>query len=115
MRSPSVFDVRRIEIGSNQAHSIRMLRVLKLNFAFRAAHHAADAERVRRIADHGHVFCERPLHAIQRAQLLAGTSAAHDDAMFVQFVEIECVQCVAQLEHHVIGDVHHVVDGISGR
>ena len=110
MRRPSAFEVRRTEMGSNQADSIRMLRVLKPISRFGAAHHAADGHGVRRVGDDAHVFCERALGAVERSHLFAGPRAAHDDALLPELIEIEGVHGLAQLEHDVVRDVHHVVD-----
>ena len=63
------------------------------------------------VRHHAHVFRQRAFGAIERADFFAGLRATNDDAVLLQFIEIESVQRVAQLEHHVIGHVHHVVDG----
>jgi len=55
---------------------------------------------------------QRPLGAVERANLFARLRFAHHDAAVIQFIEIVCVQRMAQLEHHVVRDVHHVVDRI---
>ncbi len=64
------------------------------------------------VADHAHIFRERALDAVQRANFFAGLRAAHGDSVLVQFIEIECMRGVAKLEHHVVGDIHHVVDRV---
>jgi hypothetical protein len=81
------------------------------DFGFGAAHHASDAHGARGIRYHAHLFRERAFGAIERADFFAGFRAANDDAVFLQFIESESVQGVAELEHHVIRDVHHIVDG----
>ncbi len=76
-----------------------------------SAHYAADSYRAGRICHHAHIFFELALNAVKRANFFSRTRAAHHDAAFVQLVEVEGVQWMTQLEHHVVRYVHHVVDG----
>ncbi len=50
------------------------------------------------------------LDAVERAQFFSGARAANNQAMLSDFIEIESVQRLAKLKHHVIRDIHHVVD-----
>ena len=97
----------RIEPGALDQNVARA----ETDFGFGSAHHAADAHGARGIRYHARLFRQRAFGAIKRADFFSGLGAAHHDAVFLQFIEIEGVQRVAQFEHHVIRDVHDVIDG----
>ncbi len=56
---------------------------------------------------------ERALPPVQGGDALAAPRAAHHDAAALEAVPVERVQRLAQLPQHVVGHVHHVVDGRS--
>ena len=98
-------------MGSNHAHSSKIFRVLKLISRVRAAHHATNSDRADGVSYHAHVFRQRAFGAVERTDFFSGLRAAHHDAFFAELIEIVCVQGMAQLEHHVVRDIHHVIDG----
>ncbi len=112
MRRPSAFEVRRMEMGSNQAHSIRTLRVLKL-ISVSAPPITPPMPTARAASATTHMSFVSVRSAPSSVRIFSpALRAPHDDAVFLQLIEIESVQRLAQLEHHVIRDVHHVVDGV---
>ena len=55
-------------------------------------------------------------NAVDSGDRLAGPGAADDDAALAEGGQIEEVQRLTQLQHHVVGDIDDVVDGAeSGR
>ena len=87
-----------------------------MDLGFGAAHHAGDGERPGSIADqHGEVV-QRAVHVIQRFQALAGLGGAGNDGgglaagALQQHIVVEGVQRLTHLQHHIVGDVYHVVD-----
>ncbi len=113
MRRPSAFDVRRIEMGSNHARLEQDIAAAEADFAVRAAHHAARWPRRATASAITHMSFVSVRSAPSSVRIFSpGLRAAHDDALFAELIEIECVQRLAQLEHHVVRDVHHVVDGV---
>ena len=52
-----------------------------------------------------------PLHAVEGGHGLARPGPADHQAVAGQAVEVVGVGGLAELEHHVVGRVHHVVDG----
>jgi hypothetical protein len=54
---------------------------------------------------------QRPLDAVERGDRLALAGHADDDAPAAEEVEVEGVQGLAPLEHHIVGDVDDIGDG----
>ena len=54
---------------------------------------------------------QNPLHAVQRNQPFAVPGAAHHHRGILDRRQIECVQRLVILQHHEIGNIHHVADG----
>ncbi|OPZ65436.1 MAG: hypothetical protein BWY83_03025 [bacterium ADurb.Bin478] len=48
---------------------------------------------------------------VQGDEGLARLRRAHTNLMFFQHAIIECVQRLSALQHHIVGDIHHIVDG----
>ena len=85
------------------------------HFGVRAAHHAGEPYRALRVGDHQHRRAQRVLLPVEARETLALGGGAHDDPPVVDFVQIEGVQRLPALQHYVVGDVHHVVDGAMPR
>jgi len=102
-----------VEIRCLKQHMARGVRDL----ALQAAHDARDADRPAAIGDHQHVGAERMVRAVERGHALALGGAADDDSRWLtglprsQPVIVKGMQRLAQLEHHIVGDVDHVADG----
>jgi hypothetical protein len=79
-----------------------------------AAHDAGEAQRLRAVADEQQVRFERERLPVQQRQRLAVTREADDDVALEQPVVVR-VQRLAQLEHHVVGDVDDGRDGAHPR
>ena len=62
------------------------------------------------VGDHDVALLQRALDAVERRHALAAVRAPDLDAA-AQLVEVERVQRVAGLQHHVVGDVDQVRDG----
>ena len=74
-----------------------------------AAHDAREAERLGVIGDHEHRFVEADVATVEQPQRLAGARATHDDAA-LELAQVVGVHRLAELEHHVVGDVDHGAD-----
>src|SRR5258708_11303710 len=106
----------RFDPGAFDQHIFRGER----NFRFRAAHDSADAHGARAVAigNHANVRIKRSLDPVEGAHLfrsrltggVAGLGAADDDFVVANFVVIERVQRVAEVEHHVIRNIDDVAD-----
>ena len=64
----------------------------------------ARPERLLLVADQQQVGLEVEHLAVQQRELLAGAREAHDDGAVEQAIVVR-VQRLAELEHHVVGDV----------
>src|SRR5438876_101134 len=89
----------------------------KRNFRFGAAHDPADAKRTRAVAvgNHAHAGIELTLDAVKSADLFFGLGRANHDLVVANLVVVESMKRVAQLEHHVVGDIHDVADARDAR
>jgi len=80
-----------------------------------AAHDAGERHCALGRGDDGHVARQRAVHLVERRELLAVRSSAHDDVRLAvaadQLVVVECVERLAVQEQDIVGDIHHVVDG----
>ena len=107
---PSRLLVRRTDGGWKYALSSAISVVAGADLGVAPAHDAADRGRALGVGDHEHVGVERALDAVERAQRLARPRAADHERRPRQPFEIERVHRLAELEHHVVGDVDDVVD-----
>ena len=81
------------------------------DFAVGAAHHAADADGAGRVGNQQVVGVQGALRSVQGGELFAGGGAAHDDVPVGDGVQVEGVQGLVEFQHHIVGDIHHIVDG----
>ena len=81
------------------------------DFAVGAAHHAADADGFVRVGDQQVVGSQDAFHAVQGGELFARRGAAHEDVTVGHGVQVKGVQRLVELQHHIVGDIHHIVDG----
>ena len=75
----------------------------------RAAHHAGQRDGAAVVGDHDVALLQRAVDAVEGGHPLAPVRAPHLDVA-AQLVEVERVQRVAGLQHHVVGDVDEVRD-----
>ena len=75
------------------------------------AHDARYADGSVLIADAEHGGGQLPLIAVQRLNGLALPGGADDDVVALHAGEVEGVHGLAVFQHHIVGDVHDVVDG----
>ena len=75
-----------------------------------AAHDSGQADGVIGIGDHQHSAVERAPLVVQGLELLAVPGAAHHDRPVRNRVGVVRMHRLAQLVHHVVGDVHHRAD-----
>ena len=61
------------------------------------------------VGDHEHGLVHRDLAPVEQRKRLARPRAAHDDAA-VELAPVIGVHRLAELEHHVVGDVDHRAD-----
>ena len=95
-----------LEVGRLEQDGGRLVADLGLL----AAHDPREGDRALGVADQQVLGLERAVDAVERAQLLAGLRAAHDDPAAVELGEVEGVQWVAEREHHVVGHIDDVRD-----
>ncbi len=70
-----------------------------------AAHQASQRDRAIGVGDDQEAVVQRGIAAVQQFQRFAGTRTAHADAA-LQGAQVEGVHRLAQLQHHVLGDIH---------
>ena len=75
-----------------------------------AAHDARDGLRMVRVANDEHRGVEFPLHAVKRDDGLALVRLADNDGAVFERPVVKGVQRLAELQHHVVRDVHGEVD-----
>ena len=90
--------------------------MLIIDLAVLAAHDAGQRNRLGLVGNQQHLAGQRAFLAVERCEFFAFGRAAHDDGRAMrhaccgQQMVIERVQRLADLQHHVIRDVHDVVD-----
>ena len=104
-------DVGTIEGGGLKQHACRGVRHL----SELGSEDAGNYCRLPGVGDHQVVGAKRALLAIERDDLLAVGCPAHHNCRPRQVVEIKGVQWLRGKQHHVVGDVHHVVDAAHTR
>ena len=96
-----------IEGGRLQKHRHRV----RPDFAVGAADDPGEADGVMSVCDHQYLGAKPAFHSVQRDQFFVGFSPAHDDGPVLKLVVIKGVEGLVELQHNVVGYVHHVVDG----
>ena len=110
LRSPSAFELRMM-FGPDPGGRLHQdARRLVGDLGDLAAHDPRDAARPLGVADQGHLGGEDTLGAVEGDHALAVAGPAHDDAPAAHLVEVERVQRLGGIQHHVVGDVDHVGD-----
>ncbi len=84
------------------------------NAAFLSAHDAGESDRTGGVRDDESVRRKLDIATVEKLQALAGTGIAHLD-MLTQSTQVVGVQRLAQLEHHVVGDVDNGADRAQSR
>ena len=105
-------DVALVEAGALEQDVDRGV----VNLGVEAAHDTRQRHRAAAVVgDDGHVARERALLAVERGELLALLGGAHHDVALAvalgKLAQVKGVQWLAREVHHVVGDVHDVVDG----
>src|SRR6185369_7095887 len=96
----------RIEVCTLDQHISRLCGDLRLF----TTHDAGERDRIFGVGDDEHVGGQSAFDAVERGELLAGSCATDHDTTSSEFVEVECVQRLAQLVKHVVRYVCDVVD-----
>ena len=96
-----------VEIGGLKEHHGGVAHDLAVG----AAHDAGHADGLFLIADAEHGGGQLALISVQGLDGLALPGGADDDVAALHAGEVEGVHGLAVLQHHVVGDVHDVVDG----
>ena len=99
-------DPGRLEHGALQQDA----RGLLADLAGLSAHHPGQGDWLLAIRDHQIFRRQLPLLAVEGRERLALPRAAHDDVAAGEFLEIEPVQRMPQLEQCEVGRVHDVAD-----
>ena len=81
------------------------------DLAVGTAHDAGHADGLVLVTDAEHRGGQLPLIAVQRLNGLALPGGADDDMVALHAGEVEGVHGLAVFQHHIVGDVHDVVDG----
>src|SRR5439155_22284201 len=105
-------DTNEIEIGRFEENVRRAGRYLRL----RSTHDASDSNWTHRVGYHQVVRRKLPQLPIERLHFFTRPPGPNDDGGLAtrtlrQLVVIERVQRLSPFQHHVIGNVHDVVDG----
>src|SRR5262249_22059492 len=79
---------------------------------FFATHHATNSNRTLLIGDNAIVWFERVSLSIEREKFLTVAREPYVDTA-LQFIGIERMRRLTQLQHHEIGNVDDVVDGAN--
>ena len=81
------------------------------NFAVGAAHHPADANGLNRVGNQQVVAGQCAFHAVQGGELFAGGGATHYYMAVGNGVQVKSVEGLVKLQHHIVGNIHYIVDG----
>ncbi len=82
-----------------------------VHLAVATAHDAGHRHRADAVRHHRHGRIERPIDAVKGEQPLPRAGQAGQEPAVAEPSAVERVERLAQLEHRVVGDVDHVVDG----
>ncbi len=95
------------EVGALEEHVLGLRADLRVG----ATHHAGDTDRPPVIGDNRHAWVESPGHAVQCGERLAGLGPPGDHCRAAKLLQVVRMHRLIQLEHDVVGRVHHIVDG----
>src|SRR6185369_9145021 len=96
----------RIEIRTLDEHISRLSGDLRLF----TTHDAGERDRFFSVGDDEHVGSQSAFDAVERGELLTWSCATDHDTTSSEFVEVECVQRLAQLVKYIVRDIGDVVD-----
>ena len=96
-----------VEAGGFKDHHIGVVH----NTAVFATHDARHRRGLDRVGDHQHIGGQLPLHSVQGDDRLARFGVAHHDLAPLHILVVEGVHGLAILQHHIVGDIHDIVDG----
>ena len=105
-RPGGAVDVGPAPVGDLHQHAF----CLGLDLRALTAHDAGDRGRPLGVLDHDHLAVERARLPVERRHLLAVVGAPDRQLGAGDAIEVESVQRLCAQQHHVVGDVHHVVD-----
>ena len=80
------------------------------DLGIQTAHHSGERERLGAIGDYEVVRFECALDVVEGLELAIRAGAAHDNPGLRYPVEIERMQRLSELDHHVVGHIDHVVE-----
>ena len=75
------------------------------------AHHAADTNRLHRVRNQEVVGRQLSADPVEGRELLAIDRSPHHHMVIGDRIQVKGVQRLVELQHHVVGHVHYVVDG----
>ena len=104
--------VREIDGGSHQAISTSTSVVPSSISVESSAHHTGDADHpVVAVGDDPVAGGQAAMHAVEGGDCLAAAGPAHPYPGTAHPAQVKRMAGLAQLEHHVVGDVDDAVDG----
>ncbi len=98
--------VKGSRLENHGLHIVGDLRVL-------AAHDAGHADGTLCVADGEHGMIQLPLLLVQSLENIAVLCPLHDDLVTADQIVVIGMHRLAVLKHHIVGDVHQVVDGTN--
>src|SRR5687767_911975 len=96
----------RIKLGTLQKHSA----CSSSNFGILSAHDPRQCDRIVSVTDQEIVLAQLSLYGIECNKLLNASSLAHDYLAAGQTIEVEGMERLTALEHHVVRYVDNVID-----
>ena len=96
-----------VEAGGFEDHHVGVVH----DAAVFATHDARHRRGLDRVGDHQHIGGQLPLHPVQGDDRLARFGVAHHDLAPLHILVVEGVHRLAILQHHIVGDIHDIVDG----
>ena len=100
-------DIGPVEAGcleKQRSHGIRDHGVL-------ASHDTTDGYLFLPVADHQHIFIQCTLYAVQCLEYISVLCALYHDLMPCNGVEVKCMHGLSVLFHHIVCDIHDIIDG----
>ena len=103
-RFTDVGTVKRCRLEEHCLHLVRDHGIL-------TAHDPRNAYFLLGITDHQHIGVQIPLLPVKRAEHIPFPGPTHDDLMTGDGIQIVSVHGLSVLFHHVVGNIHQIVDG----
>ena len=110
-RQRRLADGRAEEVGGLEHHVHRVRHDLTVF----AAHDARQTHGLFLVRDHEHIRLQIADVAVERGERFILARAAHDDLAAVYIAVVKGVHRLTVFDHHIVRDVHDVVDGADAR